>query len=134
MLHEVISRREGVRSMLSFHSQEEMAPYRKGNKGYVFRQEDGSPEDVSLHFHFRSLQDDIICGALMCRDIQCRNLTAQNVSCYNLTAEKIDADNIDYYAVCAAYESFTCRSVHGKRRNARHFCLDGEIEYKKEEE
>lgn len=119
--------------MLSFHSAAEMENYR-GRKGYVFRREDGTPEDVWLHFDFRNILADITCGHLIGREIYCRQLTAANVRCYNLTAEKIDARNIEYFAVCAAYKEFSCRSARGTRQNARHFCLDKEITYKEEGE
>lgn len=119
--------------MLSFHSIEEMAPYRRG-WGYDFHREDGTPEDVHFHFDFRGVTADITCGILIGREIYCRQLVADNVRCYNLTAEKIDAGAIEYYAVCAAYKEFSCRSAKGTRRNARHFCLDKEITYKEERE
>lgn len=117
--------------MLSFHSIAEMEPYRRG-WGYDFRREDGSPEDVIFHCDFRQNLADIVCGLLIGKDIQCRRLVAGIVKCYNLTAERIDADTIEYYAVCAAYKEFSCRSARGTRQNARHFCLDREITYKEE--
>ena len=119
--------------MLSFHSAAEMQPFKRGDR-YAFRREDGTPEDIWLHFSFRWITADIVCGNLIGRDICCRNLVADNVRCYNLTAEKIDAGAIEYYAVCAAYKEFSCRSAKGTRRNARHFCLDKEITYKEERE
>ena len=115
--------------MLSFWNKGEMEPYLQGRKGYVFRKEDGSPEDVWLHFDFRGVTDNITCGHLIGREIYCRQLTAGNMRCYNLTAEKIHARNIEYFALCVAYKEFTCRSAKGTRENARHFCLDKEIEY-----
>lgn len=117
--------------MLSFHRVAEMEPFKVGDK-YIFRREDGMLEDVVFHCDFRKNLADIVCGILIGKDIQCRQLVAANVRCYNLTAEKIDADTIEYYAVCAAYKEFSCRSAKGTRQNARHFCLDKEIRYKEE--
>lgn len=53
-----------------------------------------------------------------------------NISAWNIDAWDINAANINYYAVCIAYQTFSCMSVRGKRKNAIHACLDGEIEYK----
>ena len=53
-----------------------------------------------------------------------------NISAWDINALNIDAANINYYAVCIAYQTFSCMSVRGKRKNAIHACLDGEIEYK----
>ena len=81
-------------------------------------------------------------------DIDARNITAWKITAWNInaldiyalniyagniTAEDIDAGNILYYAVCFAYNNIKCLSIKAKRRNARHFCLDGEITIKKEE-
>ena len=53
-----------------------------------------------------------------------------NISAWDINALNIDAANINYDAVCIAYQTFSCMSVRGKRKNAIHACLDGEIEYK----
>ena len=67
-------------------------------------------------------------------DINARNIDAVDIDARNTNARNIDALHIFYYAVCIAYESFKCKSVTGYRDNAVHMCLDGEIEYKGEEE
>ena len=64
-------------------------------------------------------------------DITAWNITAWNISAWNITALDISARDIDYYAVCVAYNSFTCKSIIGKRKNSKHFCLDSEIEIAK---
>ena len=61
------------------------------------------------------------------------NINAYNINAYNIDAYDIDANNINYYAVCSAYRSFICNSVEGERYNSKHFCLDGDIEYREKE-
>ena len=63
-------------------------------------------------------------------DINAGDINAGDINAANINALNIDAANINYYAVCIAYQTFSCMSVRGKRKNAIHACLDGEIEYK----
>ena len=72
-------------------------------------------------------------GDIDAGDINVRNVTAFDVTAGNIIAGNIDARDILYYAVCFAYQDIKCVSINGKRENARHFCLDGEITIKKEE-
>jgi len=51
----------------------------------------------------------------------------------NINAGNIDATDISYFAVCFACQGFKCKSVKGERNNCKHFCLDKEIEFIKEE-
>ena len=64
-------------------------------------------------------------------DIDATDIDAWNINARNINARNIDAEDIEYYAVCIAYKTFSCTSVRGKRKNAIHACLDGEIECKK---
>ena len=66
-------------------------------------------------------------------NINARNIDARNIDAGNIDARNIDAGDILYYAVCFAYQNIKCVSIKANRRNARHFCLDGEIIIKKEE-
>ena len=56
-------------------------------------------------------------------DINARDITARNIDAWN-----INARNINYYGVCFAYENIKCKSIKGRRENARHYALDGELE------
>ena len=60
-------------------------------------------------------------------NISARNISAWDISAWNINALDISARNIIYFAVCFAYKSFVCSSIKGKRKNAKHFCLDSEI-------
>ena len=61
-------------------------------------------------------------------NIKARNIDAWDIKARNIEAENIEAEDISYYAVCYARKSFVCKSIEGKRKNSKHFCLDGELE------
>ena len=63
-------------------------------------------------------------------NIDALNIDALNIDALNIDAWNIDADNIRYYAVCFAYKNISCKSIKGKRCNSKHFCLDGKIKIK----
>ena len=60
-------------------------------------------------------------------NIKDRNINARNIRAHNIDAWNISAQNIIYYAVCFAHTNITCKSIVGTRKNAKHFCLDGQI-------
>ena len=75
----------------------------------------------------------VVNGDIKARDINAWNLNARDINCRdinarNINARNIDARNIDFYAVCFAYEKFSCKSIKGRRENSKYFCLDGEVE------
>ena len=72
------------------------------------------------------------CSFAIARNISAEDISAWNISAGDISARNISAWNIDYYAVCVAYNSFKCRSIIGKRKNSKHFCLDSEIKIIKE--
>ena len=39
----------------------------------------------------------------------------------------------NYYAVCVAYNNIECKSIKGRRKNSKHFVLDGKLEVKEDE-
>jgi hypothetical protein len=61
-------------------------------------------------------------------DINAGNITARNITAWDITARNITAGDINYYAVCFAYKNIKCKSIKGRRKNAKYFCLDGKIE------
>ena len=75
---------------------------------------------------------DIKAQNINARDINDQNINAQNINARDINAHNIDAwdinaQNIIYYAVCFARINITCKSIVGTRKNAKHFCLDGQI-------
>ena len=71
-------------------------------------------------------------------DIDTRDLNALNIDAWdiyawdiyacNIAAENIKARNISYFAVCFACDNIKCKSIIGRRDNAKHFVLDGKLE------
>lgn len=76
---------------------------------------------------------DINARNINARDINARNIRASRIRARDINANDINslsivADNINYWAVCYAYENIKCRSIKGNRKNSKHFVLDGKIE------
>ena len=72
------------------------------------------------------------------RDINAWNIRASRIKARDINANDINsfsivADNINYFAVCFAYENIKCKSIKGRRENAKHFVLDGKIEITEED-
>ena len=65
-------------------------------------------------------------------DIDACNINAGNISACNIEAGNISANNISYHAVCFAYDSIKCKSIKGRRKNSKHFVLDGKLEVEEE--
>lgn len=61
-------------------------------------------------------------------DIAAVNIKVNNIYCENIEAINIEALDISYYAVCFAYNNIKCKSIKGRRNNAKHFVLDGTLE------
>ena len=57
-------------------------------------------------------------------DIDAVNIKVNNIDCGNIEATNINAQDISYYAVCFAYNNIKCKSIIGRRNNAKHFVLD----------
>ena len=66
-------------------------------------------------------------------DIDAVNIKVNNIDCGNIEAINIKALDINYFAVCFAYYNIKCRSIKGKRNNAKHFVLDGKLEIEENE-
>ena len=110
--------------MLVFNNLDEMKRYfNERNNTYEFINENGERENIKINF-------DLITKAnIKAGDITAWNIDAGNITARDIKSWNIDALNISYYAVCFAYDIFKCESVQGRRENAKHFCLDNEIEY-----
>ena len=66
-------------------------------------------------------------------DIDACNIEARNISACNIEAGNISANNISYHAVCFAYDSIKCKSIKGRRKNSKHFVLDGKLEVEEDD-
>ena len=65
--------------------------------------------------------------------IKAHNIKIHNIKAWNINAYDINADNINYYAVCFASANIECNTIKGRRPNAKHFVLDGELIVRGEE-
>ena len=125
-----------------FYSIEEIEKYYdKETNTYVFE------EDIVLNFDLNVDADidamniraynidaynidayNINAGDIEAWNISARDVSACDIEAWNISACNISADNINYYAVCFAYNNIFCKSIKGRRKNAKHFVLDGKLE------
>ena len=61
-------------------------------------------------------------------NIDASDIKAMNIEAWDINAWNIEAQDISYYAVCFAYKNIKCKSIKGRRDNAKHFVLDGKLE------
>lgn len=61
------------------------------------------------------------------KDVNVCYLDANDIKAHDISAANINANNINYYAVCYAYENIKCKSIKGRKYNAKHFVLDGHV-------
>lgn len=131
-----------------FNSLEEIEKYydEKSNT-YIFK-EDGKYIDLVVFNFDLDVEANIDAGCIEALninavnikawDIITRNLDAYDIAAWdvyswdiyacNIEAYNIKARNISYFAVCFAYGNIKCKSVKGRRENAKHFVLDGKLE------
>ena len=114
---------------------------------YVFKEDNKYIDLVILNFDLKIKSNIDACGIdaynIKANNIKATNINACNIYCYNINAwdikaYDINADNISacninawdisYFAICFAYENITCKSIKGRRKNHKHFVLDGVLE------
>ena len=61
-------------------------------------------------------------------NINAWGINALDINADNINAININANNISYYAVCFAYKNIKCKSIKGRRKNHKHFVLDGVLD------
>lgn len=65
-------------------------------------------------------------------DVYACDIEAKNIKVWDIKARNIVAQDINYYAVCYAGNNIKCKSIKGRKRNAKHFVLDGKMEVEDE--
>ena len=99
---------------------------------YVFKEDDRYINLVIFNFNLDVNSNieayDINANNIDVYDIKASNINALNIDSDNICARNINADNISYYAICFAYENIKCKSIKGRRKNHKHFVLDGVLE------
>ncbi|MBI4029487.1 MAG: hypothetical protein HY376_03945 [Candidatus Blackburnbacteria bacterium] len=109
------------------------AEFEKEIKGGVFASDESI--DISA-FSLEVVADIRVDGNIIAHDIIAGNIRAYNISAHDISAHDIGAHdisacNIEYYAVAFAYQNIKAKSIVGRRKNNRHFVLDGTIEIEK---
>jgi hypothetical protein len=88
---------------------------------------------ISAHIDARNIEAwsikawDIKAGNIKVWDIDARDIGARDIGARDIKAWDIEARDISYFAVCSAYRGIKCTSIKGRRRNSKHFALDGEV-------
>lgn len=114
---------------------------------YVFKEDDRYIDLVIFNFDLKINSNIDACSIdaynIKANHIKTSNINACNIDVYNIVAwdieaydinadninaVNINANNISYYAVCFAYNNITCKSIKGRRKNHKHFVLDGVLE------
>ena len=131
-----------------FKSLEEIKKYyNKEINTYVFKENGEYIDLVVFNFDLDVTANISACNISVCninaRNISACNINANDINAWNIYARdiitrdinacdinawNIYADNIDYYAVCFAYYNIKCKSIKGRRKNTKHFVLDGKLE------
>lgn len=116
-----------------FNSLDEIQKYydEKSNT-YIFK-ENGSYIDLVVFNFDLDVEANIDAGCIDALNINAVNIKAwdvytRNLDAYDIVAWNIYAWNISYFAVCFAYDNIKCKSIKGRRENAKHFVLDGKLE------
>ena len=139
--------------MKTFNSIKELKPYYNKNTNTYEFIEDGIRMDVEFKFNLNVISHiyarDITAYDIKAQDIDAWNIDAGNIDAGNINAVNIKAQDIDaldikasdinawdisYHGVCFAYHNISCTSIQGRRKNAKHFALDGEITIKSKEQ
>ena len=72
---------------------------------------------------------DIIAGDIKAVNIKAMDIKAGDIIAGNIKAGDIKAGDINFYGVCYAYKNIKCKSIKGRQKNAKYFCLDGEVKF-----
>jgi len=117
--------------MIKFNSIEEIKKYYNKNTNTYEFIEDGILLDVEFAFDLEIDGNinalDIKAQYINACDIKALDIKAHNIKARDINAYDIKARDITYHAVCFAYRNIECSSIKGRRVNAKHFVLDGEI-------
>ena len=127
--------------MKTFNNFEELKPYYNEQTNTYDFMENGEPIDVEFTFCLvikanidaRNINAlDIDAGDIDARNINALDINALDINALNINAWNINAKEIIFWAVCVAYNNIKCTSIKGSRKNAKYFCLDGEVTIKKD--
>lgn len=58
-------------------------------------------------------------------DIEAKTILALDIDAWDIRALDITANNISYDALCSAQRKIRCKSINGRKENAKHFAFNG---------
>lgn len=111
--------------------------YNKETNTYIFKENGMYIDLIIFNFDLEVLSNidavNINAYDIVAFDINANNINAYDIKAFDIKACNIDARDISYNAVCFAYNNIKCKSIKGRRENAKHFVLDGKIEVEEDE-
>lgn len=121
-----------------FNSLEEIQKYYdKGSNTYIFEENEEPIDlivfnfDLNVEANIKALNisvDNINAIDINACDIEAAVINARDIKAWEIKSWVINARNISYRAVCFAYKNIKCKSIQGRRKNSKHFVLDGTLE------
>lgn len=112
-----------------FNNLEEIEKYYSSNTNTYFFQENGDLIDLVV-FHFDlNVASSIYAKDIDAFDIKAINIYARDIKAWDIIVSRfIKARNINYFAICVAYEKIECSYIKGRRNFAKHFVLERTLE------
>lgn len=111
--------------------------YNKETNTYIFKEDGNYINTVIFNFNLY-INANIDAIDIKARDIgvydinadniKARDIKARDIIAFDIKANNINANKITYYGVCFAIQNIKCKSIKGRRENAKHFVLDGKLE------
>lgn len=129
--------------MLTINSLEKMKPYYNENtKTYEFL-DNGKLINVFFTFSIDIKSNitamDITSENIKALDIDARNINSWDINAWDIKAGDINSRDINsrdikagdifFYAICSAKRTLKCKTIKGKQKNSKCFCLDNEVEF-----
>ena len=121
-----------------FNSLEEIQKYYDENTNtYIFKEDDALIDLIVFNFNLEVKANinaldinacNIDANNIDANDINALDIKANDIKANDIKAWDINVNDITYWAVCFAYNNIKCKSIKGRRINAKHFVFDGTLE------
>ena len=116
--------------------------YNSNTNTYIFEENEEPIDlvvfnfDLNVEANIKALNisvDNINAIDINACDIEAVVINARDIKAWEIKSWDINARNISYRAVCFAYKNIKCKSIKGRRKNAKHFVLDGKLEVEEDD-
>ena len=106
--------------------------YDKKTNTYNFK-EDGEYIDLVIFYFDLNIPSNIKAFDINAQDIRAWDINACNINAWDIIGDdiiafNIDANHISYFEKCISFFCIKYKSIKGRRPNAKHFVLAGEID------